>query len=141
MEQFLLPEPLKNGNLAEGWEKFKKEFTQFLVATEKTEADTKVKTAILLRVMGPRGYDIYENFKFTGETAEANKTDYDKIIAEFEKFCKPQDERFISRHRLLCMKQEGLPIEEFETKLRKQARLYALGDLTDDLSRISRRSR
>ena len=35
MEQFLLPEPLKDGNLAEGWEKFKREFTQFLVATEK----------------------------------------------------------------------------------------------------------
>ena len=47
MEQFLLPEPLKNGNLAEGWEKFKREFTQFLVATEKT----KVKTGILLRVI------------------------------------------------------------------------------------------
>ena len=100
-----------------------------------------MKTAIFLRVIGPRGNDIYENFKFTGETAEADKTDYVKIMAKFEKFRKPQGERFISRHRLLCMKQEGLPIEKFETKLRKQARLYALGDLTDDLSRISRRSR
>ena len=35
MEPFLLPEPLKDGNLAEGWKKFKREFTQFLVATEK----------------------------------------------------------------------------------------------------------
>ena len=114
----MIPELLEDGNLAEGWEKFKREFTQFLIATEKSEADTKVKTAILLRIIGPRRNDIYENFTFTGENAVTDKTNYDKIIEEFEKFCKPQDEQFISRHRLLCMKQEGLSIEEFETKLR-----------------------
>ena len=32
------------------------------------------------------------------------------------------------------MKQDGLSIEEFETKLRTQARKCVLGDLTDDLT-------
>lgn len=130
MERLLAPDALRDGNLAEGWKKFKREFTQFLEATEKTNADSKVKVAILLRVIGDRGNDIYENFKLSA----TNKLDYTKVIAEFDKFCEPQHEVFISRHRLLCMKQEGMPIEEFETKLRTQARNCNLGDLTDDLT-------
>ena len=129
MEQLLAPQALKDGNLAESWKKFIREFTQFLEATEKTDADPKVKTAILLRVIGARGNDIYENFSFgTGE-----RQNYDTVIAKFDEFCAPQEETFISRHRLLCMKQEGQSIEEFETRLRTQARLCKLGDLTEDL--------
>ena len=129
MEQLLAPQPLKDGNLAEGWKKFRREFEQFLEATERTAADAKVKTAILLRVIGPRGNDIYENFDFGFD----DRKDYAKVIAKFEKFCAPQEETFISRHRLLCMKQEGLSVEEFETKLRTQARFCKLGTLTEDL--------
>ena len=125
-----MPEHLKDGNLAEGWKKFKREFEQFLEATEKTEAAGKVKVNILLRVIGERGNDIYENFKLTGD----DRLDYAKVIDEYDKFCRPHDERFISRHRLLCMKQDGVTIEEFETKLRTQARKCALGELTDDLT-------
>ena len=130
MERLFVPEQLKDGNLAEGWRKFRREFEQFLEATEKTEADDRVKVNMLLRVVGERGNDIYENFKLTG----ADKMDYAKVLAEYNKFCEPQDESFISRHRLLCMKQDGLSIEEFETKLRTQARKCVLGELTDDLT-------
>ena len=126
----MAPDALRNGNLAEGWKKFKREFTQFLEATEKSDADSKVRVAILLRVIGDRGNDIYENFQLDA----GDRLDYAKVIAEYDKFCEPQHEVFISRHRLLCMKQEGVPIEEFETKLRTQARKCRLGDLTDDLT-------
>lgn len=129
MEQLLAPQPLKDGNLAEGWKKFIREFEQFLEATERTSADPKVKTAVLLRVIGPRGNDIYENFDFGSD----DRKDYTKVIPKFEEFCAPQEETFISRHRLLCMKQEGLSMEEFETKLRTQARFCKLGTLTEDL--------
>ncbi|XP_067949472.1 uncharacterized protein [Watersipora subatra] len=130
MERLFVPEQLKDGNLAEGWRKFKREFEQFLEATEKTEAAGRVKVNILLRVIGERGNDIYENFPLTG----TDRLDYAKVLAEYNKFCEPQDESFISRHRLLCMKQDGLSIEEFETKLRTQARKCVLGELTDDLT-------
>ena len=129
MEQLLAPQPLKDGSLAEGWKRFKREFAQFLEATDRTEVDGKVKTAILLRVIGPRGNDIYENFDLEG----TDRKDYTKVVGKFDDFCKPQEETFIARHRLLCMKQEGLSVEEFETKLRTQARYCKLGDLSDDL--------
>ena len=130
MEQLLAPETLKDGNLGEGWIKFKREFEHFLLAIGKADANSRRKTAILLRVIGARGNDIYENFKLEGD----ERVDYDKVVRAFEDFCKPQDETFIARHRLLCMKQDGIPIEEFEIKLRTQARLGNLGDLTDDLT-------
>ena len=59
MERLLAPEALKDGNLSEGWRRFKREFEQFLEAIEKTEADDKVKVSILLRVIGERINDIY----------------------------------------------------------------------------------
>ena len=65
MDKLLLPDALRDdGNLGESWERFKREFNQFIVATEREKVDKKIKTAILLRVIGPRGNDIYENFIF-----------------------------------------------------------------------------
>ena len=130
MEQLLAPVPLKDGNLAEGWKRFKREFSQFMIATGKDKSSKAVRVAILLRTIGPRGNDIYENFGLS----ETDKVDYDKVIEAYDAFCKPQDETFIARHRLLNMKQDGLPIEEFETKLRTQARLCNFDALTDDLT-------
>ena len=137
MDKLLVPEQLKEGNLRESWKRFKREFNQFLIATERDKADPKIKMAILLRVIGVRGNDIYENFKFQNEK---DKEDYEKVIKKFEEFCKPRNEKFISRHRLLNMKQDGLQIDQYETKLRSQARLCGFGDLTDDLTCFCRRS-
>jgi hypothetical protein len=123
MDKLLLPDALRDdGNLGESWERFKREFNQFIVATEREKVDKKIKTTILLRVIGPRGNDIYENFVFD---AAADKQDYEK---------KPRNEKFISRHRLLNMRQEGLTTEQYETKLRSQARLCEFGELTEDLT-------
>jgi hypothetical protein len=132
MDKFLAPEQLRDsGSLSEGWEKFKKEFELFLVASEKKEADGKVKTAILLRTIGSRGTDIYDNFLFDNEE---DKLDYDMVVAKFDEFCKPKNLLFIERHRLLNMKQDGMSVEQFETKLRTQARQCGFKDLKDDLT-------
>ena len=66
MDRYLLPEPLPaTGNLPEQWARFKKQFEQFLDASEKSggSRDT-AKIAILLRTIGDKGNDIYENFVF-----------------------------------------------------------------------------
>ena len=54
----------------------------------KADASSKRKTAILLRVIGARDDDIYENFKLEGD----DRVDYDKVVRAFEEFCGPQDE-------------------------------------------------
>ena len=80
MEQLLAPEPLKDGNLAEGWKRFKREFSQFIIATGKDKSSKAVRVAILLRTVGPRGNDIYENFGLS----ETDKVDYDKVIEAYD---------------------------------------------------------
>jgi hypothetical protein len=60
--------------------------------------------------------------------------DFDVVIGKFEEFCKPKNLLFIERHRLLNMKQDGLSVEQFETKLRTQARHCGFKELTDDLT-------
>ena len=56
MERFLLPDPLPaSGNLPEQWLHFKKQFAQFLDASDKSDANAKTKTAILLRCIGDKG--------------------------------------------------------------------------------------
>ena len=96
MDKFLAPEQLKEGNLSEPWERFKREFNQFLITTERDKTDPKIKTAILLRLIGVRGNDIYENFKFQ---KEEDKEDYEKVIKKFEEFCKTRNEKFIHQGR------------------------------------------
>ena len=61
MDRYLLPEPLPaTGNLPEQWGSFKKQFEQFLGASEKSGVSDKAKIAILLRTIGDKGNDIYK---------------------------------------------------------------------------------
>ena len=73
----------------------------------------EVKTAILLRTISQRTYNIYKQFGLT-------KTDYGKEKQTLDDFCTPQDETYIDRHRRLSSKQYGSLIEQLKTKRRKQ---------------------
>ncbi|KAL5477674.1 hypothetical protein EMCRGX_G024499, partial [Ephydatia muelleri] len=64
MEKHLVPEPIGEGDLTSHWIRFKREFTQFLTATEKGDASEQVKLAIFLRIVGPRLNDLYETMPF-----------------------------------------------------------------------------
>lgn len=76
----------------------------------------EVKTAILLRTISQRTYNIYKQFGLT-------KTDYGKEKQTLDDFCTPQDETYIDRHRRLSSKQYGSLIEQLKTKRRKQTSL------------------
>jgi len=130
MERYLLPEPLPaTGNLPEQWARFKRQFELFIDASEKSDARDKAKIAMLLRTIGDKGNDIFENFVFT---PGANVTLSD-VIAKFDEFCKPRVSVFAARHQFLTMKQNNLSIDEFVTALRKQVRDCTFGELTDDM--------
>ena len=67
----MLPEPLPDvGNRTTQWVRFKKQFKYFLESTEKVYAPDKVKTAKLLRTVGEKGNNIYENVTFTTERSQ-----------------------------------------------------------------------
>ena len=130
MDRYLLPEPLPaTGNLPEQWARLKKQFEQFLDASEKAGVSDKANIAILLRTIGDKGNDIFENFAF-----EANEQPtVDDAVAKFEQFCRPRISAIAARHQFLTMKQNNLTIDECLTALKKQVRDCAFGDLKDDM--------
>ena len=63
MDKYLAPEPIGEGDLHSQWKRFSREFSQFLVAVGKRESEP-TKLAIFLRLVGPRGNDLYETMRF-----------------------------------------------------------------------------
>lgn len=49
-----MPEGVGEGELSEQWKRFKREFTFFMTAIGKGTADSQVKLALSLRVVGQR---------------------------------------------------------------------------------------
>ena len=94
MEKYMIPEQLPStGNLPEQcqWARFKKQFKQFLDASEKSEASDKAKIAMLLRTIGDKGNDIFDNFSFE---ADAQPTFVD-VLEKFDQFVSV----FTARHQ------------------------------------------
>ena len=59
MEKYLVPDQVGEGDITEQWQRFKKEFALFLTALGKDKADSAVKLAMFLRVVGPRINDMH----------------------------------------------------------------------------------
>ena len=132
MESLLL-EPLSDTidatTLATQWSRYKRQLDWFLAANNKAGAEDQVKIAILLRTIGPRGVDIYDNFSL----ADDDRKKYVQVVAAYDEYCKPRVNLFVARHRFLTMKQGDQTIDQFVTALRKQAREYCdFGESADD---------
>jgi hypothetical protein len=117
-------------SLPEEWRVFKEEFELFLTAISKDDAADKVKVALLLRTIGPRGKDIYDNFTYA---AGKSKDNYKDVVDNFDQFCKPRINLFNIRDRFMNTKQKGSSIDEYLTELRKLARLCEFGGRMENL--------
>ena len=68
MSKFSPPNALSfEGNTAENWTKFKKEFHFYMTATESNNKPEDVKTSRLLTCIGEKARDIYYTFTFEAE--------------------------------------------------------------------------
>ena len=56
----------------------------------------KVKTAILLRCLGPEEIRIFNTFDFAND---AEKENLANVMEKFEKYCMPKKNLFYERHR------------------------------------------
>ena len=62
MSSFKSPNPLMlDGNLSENWKKFKRDFDNYLTATEKDDKPDKVKLAILETYIGDAGLQLLDS--------------------------------------------------------------------------------
>ena len=103
------------GNVAENWRKFEQRFTFFLVGRGDGAKGDKIKTSLLLHVIGERGVEVYDTFKF--ESGDEMKLEV--VIKEFRNYCTPKTNQTAERFKFLTRKQQlGESLQEFITKLK-----------------------
>ena len=112
------------------WTRFSREFSQFLVAVSKSAESDQTKLATFLRLVGPRGNDLYETMRF--EEGE-DKTKWSVVSAKFATVCGLRTSKHVLRDNFFQLKQEGKSIDQFVMELRKKAHDCEFGVLQDDL--------
>ncbi|XP_067930980.1 uncharacterized protein [Watersipora subatra] len=129
-DSFLVPKPLQEeGDLSTQWTRFKEEFGYYLIAAEKLDKDDKIKIALLLMSIGPKGTDIFKSFKFgQGKSKEV----YQDVLEKFDQTCNKTSNKILKRHQLLSMKQGSLSVDEYITELHKIARECSLGEMYEE---------
>lgn len=121
------------GNLSENWRKFKQRFELYLTATGAAEKADKVKSSILLTVIGEDCLDIYNNFKF--DPAD-DKQVLEKVLEKFQNYFTPQASTTYERYKFFTHAQkDGQTIENYAKELRTMSRTCKFGDLQESLIR------
>lgn len=123
---------LKNGNLAENWKRFKRQFENFMIATESNEKSDAIKIAMFLNLIGDEAMDVLDSLNLT----EAQRQAYDETITAMENFCKPRRntvyERYIFYHR---NQNDGEPFDTFLMDIRYLATSCEFGAAESEMLR------
>lgn len=112
-------------NLEAAWRKFKRQWTNYEVATHLDTESPKYRKAVFLSVIGEDAFDVFDGFSFEEEESEDDITD---VIAKFEQYCVGESneiyESFLFNQR---SQQEGETIDAYVTALRKMAKTCNFG--------------
>lgn len=88
-----------DGNLAENWRRFDRNFQNFLIAAGLERRTDKMKIATFLNAIGEEALEVFDTFALTVEQRQI----YAEVIKAFEEFCKPKTnevyERFVFYRR------------------------------------------
>ena len=133
MENLNKPIPFSlEGNVEENWRKFKRQYTNFMLASGKTEESKKVQAAILQNLVGPEAIELLDTFNLTDENLE----DPEKILEAFEKNCKKEInetfERFVFANRI---RKDDETIESYVKELKKLVKTCGYDSLEDSMIR------
>ena len=103
------------GNISENWKRFEQRFNYFLVGRGDGTKSERIKTSLLLHVIGDRGLEIYNTFKF--EDGEEMKLEI--VCGMFKSYCTPKTNQTAERFKFLTRRQQlGESLQEFITKLK-----------------------
>ena len=79
-------------------------------------------------VSGVKGLEIYN----TATWDEEDQFKLAPVFQKFEQYTRPQSNQILARYQLRCLKQNGLPLEEFVTKARILVDEAGYGPLVKD---------
>lgn len=115
-----VPRPLDlSGNLTANWKIFKRDWSNYEIASKLNVEEPEVRVATFLSCIGREAMDVYDGFIFPDE----KKIDMKQILDAFEKYCIGETnesyERFIFNSR---NQREGESIDKYVAELRKLAK-------------------
>lgn len=110
-----IPSPLRiEGNLSQNWKKFKRDFENYLVISEKDDKDDQIKIDSLKNCIGEAGLNLLYSFSFT----EAERKKYSVTLKKLEEYCCGSKNIIKERFKFLSSYQkEGESFNEFLIKL------------------------
>lgn len=123
---------LQNGNIAENWKRFKRQFENFLIATECNEKAANIKVAMFLNMIGDEAVDVFESFNLAAD----QQADYNAVITAMQNFCKPRKNTVYERYMFYQRNQnDGEQFDTFLMDIRQLARSCEFGDNENEMLR------
>ena len=100
---------------------------------KRNSGHSKVKLAMLLRVLGQHVNDVYEGMVFSeGE----DKEDFETIVVKLDSLCIRRTSKHVLWDKFFQLKQEGQTIDQFVEVLCKHVKDCDFGTLKEDLMLI-----
>ena len=126
-----------SGAVAANWKKFRQRFELYLDASGKAGENDKVKTSLLLHIIGEEGLDIYNTFSFPAANEDNDPSMTLKIVLDkFEEYCNPKKNVTLERfHFNQCNQGPGETIDHYVTKLKQLSLNCEYDELRDSLIR------
>ena len=132
MDKLPALKPLKlEGNLAENWRRWKQRYELFMTATEASKKSAKIKSSMLLHLIGEDVLEVFNTFEFGSEEDKEKPVE---ILKKFDEYCNPKRNLTVERHIFNSrMQHPGESIDKYITDLRLKVKTCEYGTMADEM--------
>lgn len=121
-----------DGNLAENWRRFKRNYNIFASAARVNGQTDDIKINTFLNAIGPSAVDLFDSFALTDVQREV----YQTVVESFEAYCNPRKNVIYERYMFNQRNQrDGEKFDEFLMDLKLLSRFCEFGVAQDELIR------
>lgn len=118
---------------ADAWKRWKMQFELFLKASGVQKEKGDVQASLLINLIGPEGFEIYETFKFE---KESERDDVKILMEKFDNYFGVKNNIILARYNFFKRNQEvAETINQYVTSLRILAKKCDFRDLENELIR------
>lgn len=119
------------GNLAVNLSVFKKDFTKYLVESEKYNKSDNIKIALFLKLIGNEGRSKY----YTWKISKKSDKKFEDVTRAFDYYCNTRKNPVFERFRFYQTVQGSKNFEDFYMTIRKLAQGCEFGCAEEDMIR------
>lgn len=118
---------------ADAWKRWKTQFKLFLKASGVHKEEIGVQASLLINLIGPEGFDVYETFTYETET---DKDDVNVLIKKYDEYFGVKHNITLARYNFFTRNQEiGESISQYVTALKLLCKNCEFKILEDELMR------